>query len=220
MELSQEQVKNIKEQLISQIESTFPEEKKQETIQEIQNMDNEQLIEFLKKNNLIGENKQEGQKCVFCSMVFGDIPVTKIAEDKDAIAVLEINPISKGHTLIIPKQHILEKQEVQEKTQNLANEIENILKNKLKPKQVLSSFSELFQHGIINLVPVYKDENLNSPRKQATNKELQEIHKLLTSDKIPQIQKKETTQETPKPKKKKRKKTINKKNTWLPNRIP
>jgi histidine triad (HIT) family protein len=43
--------------------------------------------------------------CLFCKMVAGQIPVTKIYEDGDVLAFLDIGPISDGHTLIIPKQH-------------------------------------------------------------------------------------------------------------------
>ena len=43
--------------------------------------------------------------CVFCKMVTGEIPVTKIYEDDAVLAFLDIGPISDGHTLVIPKQH-------------------------------------------------------------------------------------------------------------------
>ncbi len=43
--------------------------------------------------------------CVFCKIVKGDIPCTKIDETPKALAFLDIAPISKGHTLIIPKEH-------------------------------------------------------------------------------------------------------------------
>ena len=43
--------------------------------------------------------------CVFCKMVAGEIPVTKIYEDDVVLAFLDIGPISDGHTLVIPKQH-------------------------------------------------------------------------------------------------------------------
>ncbi|MHC4424292.1 MAG: HIT family protein [Planctomycetota bacterium] len=43
--------------------------------------------------------------CVFCKMVAGQIPVTKIYEDEVVLAFLDIGPISNGHTLVIPKQH-------------------------------------------------------------------------------------------------------------------
>jgi histidine triad (HIT) family protein len=43
--------------------------------------------------------------CLFCKMVAGQIPVTKIYDDEDVLAFLDIGPISDGHTLVIPKQH-------------------------------------------------------------------------------------------------------------------
>jgi len=43
--------------------------------------------------------------CVFCKMVTGEIPVTKIYEDEAVLAFLDIGPVSDGHTLVIPKQH-------------------------------------------------------------------------------------------------------------------
>jgi len=43
--------------------------------------------------------------CVFCRMVAGEIPVTRIYEDEAVLAFLDIGPISDGHTLVIPKEH-------------------------------------------------------------------------------------------------------------------
>lgn len=43
--------------------------------------------------------------CIFCKMVGGQIPVTKIYEDEVVLSFLDIGPISDGHTLVIPKQH-------------------------------------------------------------------------------------------------------------------
>ena len=43
--------------------------------------------------------------CLFCKMVAGHIPVTKIYEDEVVLSFLDIGPISDGHTLVIPKQH-------------------------------------------------------------------------------------------------------------------
>ena len=43
--------------------------------------------------------------CVFCRMVAGDIPLSKIYEDEIILAFLDIGPVSDGHTLVIPKRH-------------------------------------------------------------------------------------------------------------------
>ena len=44
--------------------------------------------------------------CIFCKIVSGDIPSTKIFEDKQVIAFRDINPQAPTHVLIVPKQHI------------------------------------------------------------------------------------------------------------------
>ena len=43
--------------------------------------------------------------CLFCQIVSGQIPAQKLYEDDQVVAVLDINPVNPGHTLIIPKQH-------------------------------------------------------------------------------------------------------------------
>ncbi len=43
--------------------------------------------------------------CVFCAIAAGEIPCFKVYEDEEVMAYLDINPFSKGHTLVIPKEH-------------------------------------------------------------------------------------------------------------------
>lgn len=43
--------------------------------------------------------------CIFCKIVAGEIPCTKIYEDEVVLSFLDIGPISDGHTLVIPKKH-------------------------------------------------------------------------------------------------------------------
>ena len=43
--------------------------------------------------------------CVFCKIVAGLIPATKIYEDEGTVAFLDIAPFEKGHTLVVPKVH-------------------------------------------------------------------------------------------------------------------
>lgn len=57
--------------------------------------------------------------CLFCKIVAGKIPSTKIYEDKSVYAFLDINPVSPGHTLVIPKIH----------TPNIYEAPDNELKN-------------------------------------------------------------------------------------------
>ena len=43
--------------------------------------------------------------CVFCEIVAGRAPAIRIHEDDDYLAILEIRPFTRGHTLVIPKRH-------------------------------------------------------------------------------------------------------------------
>ena len=43
--------------------------------------------------------------CLFCKIVAGDIPATKVYEDERTIAFMDINPGTRGHLLVIPRAH-------------------------------------------------------------------------------------------------------------------
>lgn len=44
--------------------------------------------------------------CVFCKIIDGEIPGNIIYESDDVVAFLDANPVSKGHTLVVPKKHV------------------------------------------------------------------------------------------------------------------
>ena len=44
--------------------------------------------------------------CIFCKIVDGEVPSHKVYEDEKVLAFLDTNPVSKGHTLVIPKEHV------------------------------------------------------------------------------------------------------------------
>mgnify|MGYP001602339616 CR=1 FL=1 len=43
--------------------------------------------------------------CIFCQIIEGKIPSTKIYEDKDLVVINDIHPVAPVHVLIIPKEH-------------------------------------------------------------------------------------------------------------------
>ncbi|MHB9287322.1 HIT family protein [Halobacteriales archaeon Cl-PHB] len=45
------------------------------------------------------------EDCLFCQIVAGDIPSRTVYEDEHTFAFLDVNPLKKGHTLVIPKDH-------------------------------------------------------------------------------------------------------------------
>ena len=50
--------------------------------------------------------------CIFCQIVDGDIPSRTVFEDDTAMAFLDANPLAPGHTLVIPKEHYEELEDV------------------------------------------------------------------------------------------------------------
>ena len=56
--------------------------------------------------------------CIFCKIIAGEIPSAKVFEDNDVLAFLDINPVNRGHTLIIPKKHSENLLEMDEDTLN------------------------------------------------------------------------------------------------------
>ncbi len=47
------------------------------------------------------------EQCIFCQIISGKIPTKKIYEDELAIAIVDINPASKGHLLLLSKEHYM-----------------------------------------------------------------------------------------------------------------
>jgi histidine triad (HIT) family protein len=46
--------------------------------------------------------------CVFCEIVAGRAPAIRIYEDDDYLAILDIRPFTRGHTLVLPKRHTVD----------------------------------------------------------------------------------------------------------------
>ncbi len=46
--------------------------------------------------------------CVFCAIVAGEAPAIRIHEDDDYLAILDIRPFTRGHTLVVPNRHTVD----------------------------------------------------------------------------------------------------------------
>jgi histidine triad (HIT) family protein len=187
MAFTHEQIQEIKKQLVQQIQGSYPEDKKQESIERVNSMSDSEIIQLLEQNKAIKDssNNQDSSECIFCSIISGEIPSTKISESEKAIAILEINPISEGHTLIIPKKH---KEKFGEEIKKFTEEIKEKIKNSLNPKNILIEPSNLFGHEIIDIIPVYGD-SIEKERKKASPEELKKLKEKIESFKKKQEEK-------------------------------
>ena len=168
MALTQEQIQELKKQLAEQIKN-LPEEQKSSAQSQIDSMSSEALETMLKQ--------QQEQVKIFRKIISKEIPSKIIKENDDAIAVLEIRPISKGHSLIIPKNEIKDAKELSPKTIELSQEISKEIQKKLNPKSIEIQTENKFGEIIINIIPIY-DEKLDifSDRMESTESELDKTY--------------------------------------------
>ena len=50
--------------------------------------------------------------CIFCKIVAGELPSIRVCEDQRVIAIMDINPATKGHALVIPREHAADLHEI------------------------------------------------------------------------------------------------------------
>jgi len=179
MALTEEKSQEIKDHLLKQL-SNFPEDKQEQIKNQVESMTTEQVENFVKQNNL----NHLGGECIFCSITGGKTPSFRIGENEENIAILELNPLSKGHTLILPKEHT---DNPKSSTQELAKEITKKLREKFNPKAIESNEIKIMGHPLIELTPIYGGE---TERKQATEEELK-----ILQDEILEVEEPETEEE-------------------------
>ena len=93
--------------------------------------------------------------CIFCKIASGEIPSLKIYEDDIALAFLDINPDSNGHTLIIPKKHFKNLDDIDLDTLNHINKCAKKIKKLLEEKLNCEGMSLLQNNGFVQEVKHY-----------------------------------------------------------------
>lgn len=174
--LTPEEVKELKSQLVEQVKHLEGDKRKQ-ALEQIESL-SPQALELMIKEQQSKEKKSN--KGIFRLIADKEIPSKIIEENSVCIAVLDIKPISKGHTLIIPKKAISDAKLIPSQCFTLAKKIASRVSKKLKAKG--SEIQTEFKFGeiIINLIPVYeKPVSLQSTRTSPSEKELEEVHSLL-----------------------------------------
>ncbi len=172
MSLTQEQVKELKARLSEQIQH-LPEIQKKAAQEQINSLSSEALEELVRQQQ---ERSATGEKTIFRMIVDGEVAAVKADENSSALAVLEINPISRGHMLIIPKKEIAPDKEMPKEAQALAESLSKKIVKELGAKKVEILPETKFGEKIVNLLPIYdKPLSLSSPRKKATKEELEKI---------------------------------------------
>ncbi|MCF7866706.1 HIT family protein [Candidatus Woesearchaeota archaeon] len=140
-------------------------------------MSPQEIAEYQKKN------------CIFCKIIAGEIPSKKVYEDKEFYAILDINPVTKGHILLMPKEHVQVMPQMQpplvgslaEAIQKISQKLLNSLNCKGTSVFIANGAvaGQKAPHFIIHIIPRKNgDEVPLNPKFEELNKdEWEETHK-------------------------------------------
>ncbi len=119
---------------------------------------------------------------LFTKIVKGEIPSYKVAENEYCYAFLDINPLTKGHTLVIPKKEIDYIFDIEDdlylELHSFAKKVALAIEKVVPCKRVGVAVLGLeVPHAHIHLVPLVKEDDINffKPKLQLSKEEMQEI---------------------------------------------
>ena len=122
--------------------------------------------------------------CIFCKIVAGEIPSHKIDEDDKTLAFMDINPWTKGHSLVIPKEHSRNIYDADPEdlaaTHKTAQRLAQRMRDRLDCEgiNILQSSEPVAMqtvfHTHVHVIPRYSDDGLRLPAhpKPAEHEEL------------------------------------------------
>jgi len=113
---------------------------------------------------------------IFTKIIDGEIPSYKIAEDKDYIAFLDINPNAKGHTLVIPKKEVDKIFELDKDTYNglmsFSFRVAKALEKSIACKRIGMSVIGLeVPHVHVHLIPIHNMNDMQFIKKEKMDHE-------------------------------------------------
>lgn len=119
---------------------------------------------------------------IFSRIVSGEIPSYKVAENEEFYAFLDINPLTVGHTLVIPKREVdyifdLNEDELgrmMQFAQKIAKRIDSVVECK---RVAVAVIGLEVHHAHIHLIPIVKegDMNFSNEKLKLTKEEFQDI---------------------------------------------
>lgn len=120
---------------------------------------------------------------IFSKIVAGEIPSYKVAEDEDFYAFLDINPMTKGHTLVVPKKteedYIFRLEDkVYSNLMLFSKRLAKAIEKAVTCKRVgIAVIGMEVPHTHIHLIPINKesDMNIGNPKLKLTPDEMAEI---------------------------------------------
>jgi histidine triad (HIT) family protein len=127
------------------------------------------------------------EDCLFCSILAGDVPAQMVDEDEHTVAFMDINPWTRGHALVIPRNHSRNLYEVPEddmaQTLSAAKRLAIRMRDRLGCDGVnllnsceQAAWQTIF-HFHVHVIPRYDDDPLSLPTRpqQAEQEDLARI---------------------------------------------
>lgn len=112
------------------------------------------------------------EDCVFCKIVKGEIPATKLFEDEDVLSFLDISPASRGHALVIPKKHYATLLDVpHEEIKSVAEAVQKVAAATMVSLSGIEGFNvlqsnnkaagQVVPHVHFHIIPRYKEDGVH-----------------------------------------------------------
>lgn len=132
--------------------------------------------------------------CIFCKIANGDIPSNTLYEDEAFRVILDIGPATKGHALVIPKEHYNDLYEIPEDTAAGAMRLAKKMVKSMMEKLHADGFNlvqnngetagQTVMHFHLHLIPRYKNDGQRIGWKTTSPsaRELEEIRKTITGE--------------------------------------
>lgn len=128
--------------------------------------------------------------CIFCDIINGKIPSSKVYEDENVLAILDVSQVTFGHTLVMPKKHVdniveADDETVEQCAKVISHLTKQIVKNTgAKGCNVLNNCGEIagqtVNHLHFHIIPRYSNKDavtfqFNPSEKQDLNVVLEKV---------------------------------------------
>ena len=98
------------------------------------------MLWYSKYSKISSTRKEFTMDCIFCKIVAGDIPSTKVYEDETVLAFRDINPEAPTHIIVIPKAHISSANEICESNSTVVAHIFEVIPSIAKAENLENGY--------------------------------------------------------------------------------
>lgn len=123
--------------------------------------------------------------CIFCKIIKGELPSKTIYEDEQIKIIMNINPSTNGHLLVLPKEHLININDIKEEIiihsfKIIRDKIYPLLKERLNCEGLTlaqnNDEGQEIKHYHIHLIPRYKNDNADFNYDESKLSDIEEIY--------------------------------------------